>query len=149
MTTSKKAIFICLFSGIILLTGLSCGKTSSTPASLLNIKQEGDQDYLPVENITGSWDKETASLCCTGTKLETFRLKLIKPSPGIYPEPGINNFYFSDGVDFKPIVLESGSINIISVSEQEVRGEFNVVLHDEFNGAESRTFSGYFSISGK
>jgi hypothetical protein len=136
---------------VLLLFCISCKKDGTVkPYSFVSVKFIEDEDYVFIETTEGSWDKnkKLAELNATGYKNE--RLSLYLPNlsdTGIYPNPTIKNITYTDGLDFRPFKLNAGFIHIDFIDSLSVRGDFKVLLEDDFNGAETRTVVGSFGIN--
>jgi hypothetical protein len=142
----KKLLIIALVSFCI-----SCKKDGTVkPYSFVSVKFIEDEDYIFIETTEGSWDKsqKIAMLNATGYKNERFGLYLANlTDTGNYLNPSINNISFTDGVDFVPFKLNGGFIHISYIDTLTVRGNFRVILEDNFNGTEIRTIIGGFAIN--
>jgi hypothetical protein len=138
---------------IILLTlsCISCKKDVVVkPYSFVEVKFIEDEDYVFIETTEGSWakDQKLAQVLAIGYKNERFSLNLPNLiDTGNYPNPSIINITYNDGLDFQPFKLKSGFIHISFIDSLSVRGDFNVSLEDDFNGADTRTVVGGFGIS--
>ena len=120
------------------------------PYSFVAVKFVEDEDYVFIETTRGNWDKnkKLAQLNATGYKNERFSLNLLNlTDTGNYPNPSIININYNDGLDFQPFKLKAGFIHINFVDSISVRGDFKVLLEDDFNGAETRTVVGGFAIN--
>ncbi|HEX6426516.1 MAG TPA: hypothetical protein VF008_02475 [Niastella sp.] len=111
-----------------------------------------EYDIYPIEmeNVTGEWNMnmQTAMLTAYSYHYERFRLQLnALHDTGYYPNPTINNIYFTDGLDFDPVALNSGYIHISHLDSIMVAGDFRISLHDEFNGSENKSIVGNFGIN--
>ena len=136
---------------LLLLSCISCKKDGIVkPYSFVSIKFIEDDDYVFIETTEGSWNtnKKLVQLNATGYKNERFGLYL--PSltdTGNYPNPSVTNITYTDGLDFQPFKLKAGFIHISYIDSLSVRGDFNVSLEDNFDGAETRTIVGGFGIN--
>lgn len=136
---------------LFIISCISCKKDSVLrPYSVVNVKFIEDEEYVFMETVEGSYDKDLklAQLNATGYKLERFGLYLNDlTDTGYYSNPSIRNISFTNGLDFLPYRLNSGYIHIIQIDSFSVRGDFKVTLEDDFNGAEIRTIVGGFGIN--
>lgn len=120
------------------------------PYSTVSVKFIEDEDYVFIETTEGNWDKtqKLAMLNAAGYKHERFSLFLpVLNDTGYYPNPTIKNIFFTDGLDFIPFILNSGFIHVSFIDTLTVKGDFRVLLEDNFNGAEIRTIIGNFAIN--
>ena len=142
----QKALII-----LLILSSISCKKDKSVqPYSFVAVKFIEDDDYVFIETATGSWDRNVklAQLNAIGYKNERFGIYLDNlVDTGNYTNPTIRNISYTDGLDFIPFKLGSGYIHISYIDSSMVRGDFNVTLEDNFNGAEIRTVVGGFGIN--
>lgn len=134
-----------------LLTVLSCNKENNTqPFSLLSVKFSDDENYVYMETTEGNFNryKKIAQLTGTGYRNELFRLYLPNlTDTGNYPNPQIENIFYSDGVDFLPSKVNGGFIHISHIDTLSVIGDFQVSLSGDINGSVSRIVVGGFEIN--
>ena len=147
MGTISKVIYAALCCGMC----VSCNKTVGTkPYSFVHVKFEYDEYPIEMEEVTGDWNpnEQIAMLTAYSYRNERFRLHLTSlHDTGYYPNPTINKIYFTDGLDFDPVALNSGYIHINHLDSNIVTGDFKISLHDEFNGSEDKCIVGDFGIN--
>lgn len=141
----------CLYILTIFLPAiLGCSKdTIMRPYALVAVKFVGDEDYIGKEKVEGNWDITThiVSLHAEGYQFQIFDLYLPAViAIGKYGPITIHNISLSDGLDFRPIRLAEGEINISLLDSTLIQGDFTASLQDEFNGAEERSIKGFFEI---
>lgn len=143
----SKLAYTAIFYGVC----ISCNKdTGIKPYSFIHVRFDYDIYPIEMENIRGAWNlnEQTATLSAYSYRNERFRLQLTSLNDtGYYPNPAINNIYFTDGLNFDPIALNSGYIHINHLDSNMVTGDFRISLHDEFNGSENKSIIGDFGIN--
>ena len=118
--------------------------------SYVNVRFYEDEYPIGMEEVTGEWkiNDHVATLTANGYRHQRFWLTLAAlQDTGYYPNPGINNIYFTDGLNFDPVSLNSGYIHISHLDQGMLKGNFQVSLHDEYNGSENRIIIGDFGIN--
>jgi hypothetical protein len=128
----------------------ACTRTETIkPFAYLSIKFVEDEEYVLMERIECIWepDKKEAHLTAYGFKNERLTIDLpdLKQT-GRYTDLSIKNFFYTDGVDFMPVRVDSGFIDITQMDASQIGGSFSVTLEDEYNGVEHRTVTGNFVI---
>lgn len=142
-------IVLCIF----LFQLYCCDKDSNIKTiCIVNVKFLDDEDYVGMETVDGEWNSNTgiAKINAVAYNLSRFKMYLSSlHDTGFYPFPTIDNIYFTDGADFQPTKLADGYIHLLHIDSHIVRGDFQVSLQDDFNGAETRTIIGNFGIINK
>lgn len=103
-----------------------------------------------METTAGAWDtiQKSAGINATGYKNERYSLLLRRlTDTGYYPNPSIENIYYSDGADFQPSQLKGGYILISLMDRESVKGEFSVLLQNSLHGTETGRINGNFGIN--
>jgi hypothetical protein len=147
MVTFQRFVYI----SYICCLSIGCNKESIPKRySFLQVKFIDDLYPISIEQIDALWTpaQKTATLTANSYRLERFRLYLNALSDtGYYPRPNIHNIYFTDGLNFDADSLNSGYIHINYLDSNTVSGDFQVSLHDDFNGSENKIIIGNFGIN--
>jgi hypothetical protein len=147
--TSLTGRSLSIILSLLVMGLVACKKTASVkPHSYVYVRLAGNEEYSYMEDVEGSVREGRAELHSNGTHNEQFALRLagIKDTGNIL-NPGLDNLYFSNGDDFFPMRFVSGSIHISYADSVTVLGDFNVVLEDDYNGADTKTVTGSFGIN--
>lgn len=116
----------------------------------MNVKFAEVVDYVFIETTEGSWNYQTSIAKISGAGYNHEQIYIYLPSlkdTSDYPNPGISNISYTDGLDFVANGFSGGDIYIGHIDSDMVKGSFKVTLTDEFNGAETRTVVGNFGIN--
>lgn len=90
--------------GSIMLICCSCNKEAPIkPYSFVNVKFAEVEDYVFIETAEGSWNYQTSIAKISGAGYNHEEIYIYLPSltdTGDYPNAGISNISYTDGLDF-------------------------------------------------
>jgi hypothetical protein len=135
----------------VILFIVGCSKDASMREhSFLQVRFEDDMYPIDIEEMNATWSlhNQTAEMLATGYRFERFRLHLSAVhDTGNVVNPGIENIFFTDGLDFVPDSVNAGFIHISQLDSNRISGDFKVSMHDDFNGSENKIVVGQFRIN--
>ena len=112
---------------------------------------EGQEEDTRWETITFKWldslgiaDLEASSYYFDHCSIHLENIT----SPGVVSPLNLMQFYYTDGLDFRPYAL-SGTFTILEASDKAIRGNFDVSFENNFNGVSGKRVTGDFGIINK
>ena len=120
----------------------------SKPYGFLHLRVGDNEEVIWWESIKVNWNDSLGSAYLEATSyfFDECRIQLKNiQGNGIITTLTLNQFYYTDGIDFRPFDV-SGIFIINQADRNAIKGSFDVVFKNTFNGEGSKRITGNFGI---